>query len=159
MDLDALAQSLPTKEMSEGDVLLEQGTMSGKAYVLVEGLFEVSRDGLPLCVLDEKGAPIGEMAALLNTEHTATVTAQSAAKLLVIEDYAQFAKEHPEVMLHLARALAERLANTNRYVVHMQKQFDEILSAPEAPSPEKISKVRDLWDKFGEFMRTEIAPF
>ena len=156
-EIDTIADTLPTRDLREGERLIEEGTRTGRIYIVDRGAFDVSKDGLTLCAVDERGVPFGEISALLGGPHQATVTAQTSARVLVIADHERMTREHPEFMLYIARHLAQRLADTDGYVKELQQQFNAVYRQLEPG--EQTSRLKQIWDRFGELMRTEIADF
>ena len=114
----------PTERYRAGDVLLEEGHWSGKLFILVDGEVEVSRGGTGVAVLGEPGSMFGEMSALLELPHTATVRALTDVTVRSPEDAAGFLRAHPELAFHLARVLAQRLNAATTYLVDVKRQYD-----------------------------------
>jgi CRP-like cAMP-binding protein len=157
-DMELLSDSLPVRTLEAGEVLLQEGTYSGKAYLLDKGIFEVSREGMSICIVEERGAPFGEISALLRSSHQASVIARTEARVFVIEDFEAFARQNPGMTVHFARILAKRLAVTNEYIVKMQQQFEE--AAQEAKSKNEagtFDRLKRAWDSFGQVMRKQIS--
>ncbi len=126
LTLDILKQcdGVPMEHYRPGDVLLEEGHWSGKLFILVDGEVEVLRGGTAVAVLGEPGAMFGEMSALLELPHTATVRALTDVTVRVPEDAGQFLRDHPELAFHLARVLAQRLNAATTYLVDVKRQYD-----------------------------------
>jgi signal-transduction protein with cAMP-binding, CBS, and nucleotidyltransferase domain len=121
---DAIAQ-LPLKTFEEGDQVIEEGGAPGQLLFLESGTAEVSKAGLRLAKVRDKGAVFGEMSVLLNTPHTATVSAASAATFRIAEDPEGFMASNPDVAMYIARTLAGRLDGLNKYLVDVKAQFSE----------------------------------
>lgn len=66
-----------------GRVLTQQGRISDEAFIVVDGEAEVSVDG-DVVATSGVGEMIGEMGVLQNKARSATVTARTPMKLLVI---------------------------------------------------------------------------
>jgi CRP-like cAMP-binding protein len=66
---------------------------------------------------------MGEIAALLNSGHSADVVAATPASLYVIEHPRAFLREHPDFHLHVSELLAKRLSNLVRYLADVKQQF------------------------------------
>ncbi len=97
----------------EGTTLIEEGTKGREFFVLVEGTVDVSRDGRTLNTLGG-GSFFGEIALVSDTPRTATVTAASPVRLLVItgQSFQQLLARTPSIQAKVLAALAERLAPT-----------------------------------------------
>lgn len=119
-----LGADLPTQDMADGMVLLEEGQMTGRAYVLVSGALEVLRGGTQVSVLDEPGALVGEMSILLRAPHTATVRASGSVRVMLIEDAEGFFRSHPDLSWELARVVANRLNAATTYLVDIKRQYE-----------------------------------
>lgn len=124
LDILQHCDDVPTVHYRSGETLLEEGHWSGKLFILVEGDVEVSRGGTAVAVLGEPGAMFGEMSALLQMPHTATVRALTDVTVRVPEDAGSFLRDHPELAFHLARVLAQRLNAATTYLVDVKRQYD-----------------------------------
>lgn len=114
---------LPERHVGAGETLLISGATDTKLFVLIEGLIEVSNDGVQINTQTEPGSIFGEMSALLGIPYTADVKALSAARVYEIEDGEAFLRSHPEIAFYLARLLARRLKGASDYLVDLKKQF------------------------------------
>lgn len=115
--------AIPLKHIAGGTVLLEEGQMTGRVYVLAQGRIEVLRGGTQVTVLDEPGSLAGEMSVLLGVPHTATARALGDIRVHVIEGAADFFSAHPELSWLVARLLAHRLNAATTYLVDLKRQF------------------------------------
>ena len=73
----------PCKDFAPGAVLISEGETTGRLYILAEGSVEVLRGDTQVAVVGDPGAVFGEMSALLNRPHTATVKALTSGKVFV----------------------------------------------------------------------------
>src|SRR4051794_26581285 len=79
-----LAASLVTTvEFEPGDALVHEGGVGREAFVLLSGTATVTRDGTVVATA-RRGDVIGEVALLNDGYRTATVTADTAVKALVM---------------------------------------------------------------------------
>ncbi len=115
----------PRRRLAPGEVLLHEGERSGRLFVLIKGLVEVRRGDVEIALVDEPGAIFGEMAVLLDRPHTASVRAQGAAEVHVVEDAEAFLAARPGLTLPVARLLARRLDNLSSYLVDLKRQFQD----------------------------------
>jgi CRP/FNR family cyclic AMP-dependent transcriptional regulator len=144
--------ALPLRALSAGEVLIEENSVAGALYFLVEGALEVRKDDVQLAEVTELGAVFGEMSVLLHTVHTARVLASTAVVVRVAEEPEVFLRENPEVALYIGRILARRLNSLNRYLVDIKHQFadmgdhlgmvDEVLGALMNKHPRDIDRRR-----------------
>jgi CRP-like cAMP-binding protein len=69
------------------------------------------------------GAAFGEVAVLMDSDHSATVVAASTARLRYAQDGRAFLLSSPEVLLFLAKGLAARLDLVTRYLADLRNQY------------------------------------
>jgi CRP/FNR family cyclic AMP-dependent transcriptional regulator len=122
-DLLAQCAELPQRRSDAGSTIIEQGEVGGTVFVLVEGTVSIERDDTVLAVLDTPGALIGEMSTVLQRPASATVRAVTDITLLEATDGAAFLREHPDVLLEVARTLATRLDNLTGHLVDEKRQY------------------------------------
>ena len=117
--LDAgLKRSLP-----EGSVLLQEGIKSGKLLILADGRVEVRRGETLVAAVDEPGSVFGEMSALLDVPHTASVVAVTPVTIYAFDDANAYLRSDPEISLTVARVLAQRLNTVTTYLVDIKRQY------------------------------------
>jgi CRP/FNR family cyclic AMP-dependent transcriptional regulator len=124
-DVFSLSQGLPERRFAAGEELLGEGTHSGQLLVLIEGVVSVRRQGVAFVHLRDPGVFIGEIAALLGRAHTASVVAETPTRCYVIENAATNLAEHPDLLLGVARLLAQRLSALTAYLVDIKRQYGE----------------------------------
>jgi CRP/FNR family cyclic AMP-dependent transcriptional regulator len=112
-------------ELAPGEVLLREGERTGRLFVLASGCLEVYRGEVDIALIDEPGAVFGEMAALLDSPHTTSVRATTAASVHVVESPADYLAANPELVLPIARLLARRLRNVTSYLVDLKRQYGD----------------------------------
>lgn len=113
----------PVRSFAEGDVVISQGNSTGSLYVLIEGIAEVTKDGVAVTRTNEPGAIFGDLSALLGVPHTAEVRAAAPSRFHVVADARGYLERHPAMTLHLCRLLARRLDSLNQYLVNLKHQF------------------------------------
>lgn len=118
-----LTEHLPVVELGSGDEVIHEDTRTGSVWILVSGACEVLKDGVVVNVIDRPGAAIGEVAALTGADHGATVVATAPTVLRFAEDGRALLLEHPEILLHVATGLAERLDTITRYLADLRNQY------------------------------------
>lgn len=116
---------LPELALEVGDVLVQQGTSTGKLHVLIDGELSVLRDDTEVARIDEPGAIVGEMSIFLAAPHTATVTARQRSRVHVVEDGRAFLRSDPDVLLEVARTLAARLQMLTGYLADLKQQYGD----------------------------------
>ncbi|HEY0920735.1 cyclic nucleotide-binding domain-containing protein [Devosia sp.] len=118
----ALTRSQPRRTLDQGEALITEGDEGGELYVLESGRLDVVREGVVIASIDEPGALIGEMAVLLGTDHSATVRAETAVSVRVIEDPIPFLERTPLVALQVATLACARLDATSALLVELKKE-------------------------------------
>lgn len=119
-----LCRHLPLRTFAPGETILADGTRSGRLYILANGTVEVVKGDVQINTASEPGSFFGEIAALLDAPHTATVRALTACTCHVAEDPLVFMRSNPEIALELSRLLARRLHFVTTYLVDLKKQFE-----------------------------------
>jgi predicted GNAT family N-acyltransferase len=94
-----------------GDVIRHKGQHYRDMYLLTDGSVDVDRTGAGAAklVVSGTGAPIGEIGFLHGCPATATVTARTPTRALVLDDpmLARLERENPDLAAELLRKLAE----------------------------------------------------
>ena len=114
-ELIEVALSADEREAPTGHSLTEEGRVGREFFVLVEGAVTVRRAGRKLADLGP-GDWFGEIAILTYKPRTATVTAISPVRLLVISDRAfrRVVETTPRIALNVLRSVAARLERDAR---------------------------------------------
>jgi CRP-like cAMP-binding protein len=125
-------EDMTPRAFAPGEALIEEGRETGKLYVLKSGTVEVRRQGVVVTTIAEPGAVFGEMSALLDRPHTATVVAATPVEAYGLEHGLKFLEDRPALALHVAVLLAERLDNTTGLLTRLkagaaEKQHDTTL--------------------------------
>ena len=107
----AVAGVLRARRAERGERLIRKGDQADSMYFIVSGEVEVDQEtGAPKGRLTA-GDFFGEIALIADRTRTATVTAQSASKLLVLhkDDFESFMNAHPDLKNAVRVAAARRL--------------------------------------------------
>src|SRR6185369_10843606 len=83
--LKLLGKLKPT-DFAAGATLIAEGSSTAKLYVLSSGSLEVLRGEMSVATIDEPGAIVGEMAALLGRPASASVRARTPVTVYAIDD-------------------------------------------------------------------------
>ena len=112
-ELAEVASIADELDLPEGRRLIREGERGREFFVLLEGEAEVTRDGTPIATM-KSGDFFGEIALVSDAPRTATVTATTPVRVLVVTDRAfrSLLEHSPQIQLKVLRALAERLAPT-----------------------------------------------
>jgi len=110
-ELEQIAQIADEIDLREGKEMTTQGSRGREFFVLLDGDAEVTKDGRKINALSS-GDFFGEIALVSDSPRTATVTATSPIRALVITDRAfkRLLQDVPEVQASVLSALAARLA-------------------------------------------------
>ena len=114
-ELVEVAISSDEREAASGQVLTQEGQRGREFFVLIAGAVGVTRRGRKLADLGP-GDWFGEIAILTYKPRTATVTATSPVRLLVLSDRAfrHVVETTPRIALKVLRNVAERLEHDAR---------------------------------------------
>ncbi len=104
--------------------MLAEGTQTGMLYILVDGAVEILKGDFQIDVVSEPGALFGEVSALLDIPHMATVRVLNPSRVYKIDQAVDFLNNYPMVALEVARLLAQRLNGVTNYLVDLKKQFE-----------------------------------
>ena len=110
-ELEEIAHIADEIDLNEGKEMTREGSRGREFFVLLEGDADVTKDGQSINKLSS-GDFFGEIALVSDTPRTATVTATSPVRALVITDrsFRRLLDESPEIQRKVLVALAERLA-------------------------------------------------
>jgi CRP-like cAMP-binding protein len=111
------------RSLSAGDILIREGGVSGRLYVLIAGRLEILKGDTVVADVCEPGAVIGEMSVLLDQPHSATVRAAEASDIYEFADGAEFLRSHPLIATEIARQLAHRLSAATSYLADIKRQY------------------------------------
>jgi CRP/FNR family cyclic AMP-dependent transcriptional regulator len=121
----AACRHLPPLAVAPGTVLLEEGTATGRLFVLIDGELSIVRAGVEIATVNDPGAVLGEISALLGGPHTATVRAANPARVYRIENAAEFLLEETAIVFAIAQMLARRLKSASAYLADIKTQFQD----------------------------------
>ncbi len=113
-----------SRHFAAGEVVIDQGELTGELLVLLSGSVEILRDEVRLAKAAEAGVVFGEMSALLGGPATASVRALEPAVFAVIGEPREFLISHPEAGLYVAELLARRLDSLNKYLIDVKRQYE-----------------------------------
>jgi len=107
-EISTLADEL---SLPAGAKLIEEGRQGHEFFVLVEGEVDVQAKGRKLSSLSD-GAFFGEMALVSQRPRTATVTATSPVRVLVVHEsgFRRLLHDSPQISLKVLQTLADRAA-------------------------------------------------
>ena len=108
-ELAAMAQQTDDLDVPAGKVLAQEGEIGHEFFVIDQGTAEVTRGGEHVADLGP-GDFFGEMALLEEDRRTATVTASSPARVIVMtrQSFRALDRTMPDVHAAVAEAIASR---------------------------------------------------
>jgi CRP-like cAMP-binding protein len=111
-ELRELARSTDEVDLREGYVLVREGRPGREFFVLVDGSVQVTKNGRRIAELGG-GDWFGEIALLTKVPRTATVTATSAVRALVLTDrsFRRLVETMPSIAVKVLASVGERLAH------------------------------------------------
>ena len=109
--LEDVAHIADELDLPEGKLMAQEGDRGREFFVLLEGEADVTKGDRSINRLG-KGDFFGEIALVTHMPRTASVTAMSDVRVLVVteRDFAALLKRSPEISRGVAEALAERIA-------------------------------------------------
>jgi CRP/FNR family transcriptional regulator, cyclic AMP receptor protein len=113
-ELQAVARASDEVDLPAGRTLCEQGSIGREAFVIVEGTAEVHRNKKKVATFGP-GDCVGELALLDHGPRTATVTAATDIKVLVIgaREFAAIIDDVPPIAHKLLKSLAGQVRELN----------------------------------------------
>lgn len=145
---------LKEQTFEKGEHVLEEGKDSQNVFILKEGNVVVTADGNELCKANAPGTIFGEISVLLDSNHTASVTAEEQTTFYVVDDLLQYFDSNPTACLKVAQTLATRVMNMNNHFLEIKH---EILQTREITSANQgNSKLLSLVEKMDQFWGQDI---
>ena len=109
---------LPLATYRAGETILKAGSKTGRLLILESGAVAILKDSIEIATVDEPGAVLGEISALLDQPHSADVRTLKESQFRVA-DAAQIAN-NPNAMLYIAKNLARRLVAADDVLVQLR---------------------------------------
>jgi CRP/FNR family transcriptional regulator, cyclic AMP receptor protein len=123
LDVVASHPDLPLRSFEPGTILLDEGPATGRIYVLATGEIEIAKGDVSVARVVEPGSIFGEISALLDVGHSATVRAATTVTAYEIKDAARFLDTSPDLMRSVAQLLARRLIDATTYLTDLKHQY------------------------------------
>ena len=123
-DLLHSCRSMPVVNIEANQTILAEGDRTGLIFILIEGEVRISKRELEIIRLTEPGSILGEMSALLDLPHTATVTTLVPSRFYRV-DQPDFLRNNTDICYPLAVLLARRVNGVTNYLVDIKEQFSD----------------------------------
>lgn len=110
-ELQSITDSMHEANVAAGGIVTGEGGPGDGFFVIESGEAEVSVDGEPRGTLTA-GDHFGEIALLMGSERTATVTAKSELRCYALTpwDFRSLVEHHPSIAWRVLQSMAARLA-------------------------------------------------
>ena len=103
------------KHVQPGEVIIEEGTIDQRLFLLNRGCLEVVKGNAVVAVLSEKNTVFGELSSLLGSPRSCTVRAKSESEIMVIGNHIDdLIEKSPILTRSILITLATRLEETTR---------------------------------------------
>ncbi|HEX5795361.1 MAG TPA: cyclic nucleotide-binding domain-containing protein [Geminicoccaceae bacterium] len=147
--LEKLA-AFPIRVYDAGDVVLAEGSTTGRLMFLKSGAVDIVMNEVDLTRVEEPGAVFGDIGLLLGAPHTANVLAVRSSSFYMVEDAEGFLKSEPVAALYLATVLAARLDAVNHLVVEARRQA--------AATGQRRGLIGDMLDRLARALQLRVPP-
>lgn len=124
---DKLIASLPVVARRAGETVLSAGLKTDLLLILKKGAVVVLKDSIEIARVEQLGAVLGELSALLDRPHTAEVRALEDSQFYVAD--AGLLEKDPSMLLYVAQTLAQRLVDADTGLIELNKQLQAGQSA------------------------------
>lgn len=118
-ELDVVGQAITELPFGAGDVLIHEGATANEMYIVIEGEFEVTKEGEHVADVGQGGV-LGEMALLTHAHRHATVTAKTPARVLHVDgrQFANVLDEVPTIGVKMLPIVASRVIENSDHHQH-----------------------------------------
>jgi CRP/FNR family cyclic AMP-dependent transcriptional regulator len=118
-------EALPEESVGADKVILAEGEKSGLIFILIEGDVEILKRDLSITRITDPGAILGDISALLDIPHTATVKTVTPCRFYKVENQSDFLRTNTEICYPLAVMLARRLHSVTNYLADIKEQYKD----------------------------------
>jgi CRP/FNR family transcriptional regulator, cyclic AMP receptor protein len=113
--------ALPLETYRAGEMVLRDGTKTGRLLILKKGVVSVVKSGVEIAKVAEPGAVFGELSALLDEPHGADVRALEPSEFHVAAG--DLLMREPAALRYVATVLAGRLDLANRGLIELKSEL------------------------------------
>lgn len=109
-DLEEIGKLADEVDVAAGHVLMREGAIADEFFIVVDGSLAVERGGKAIAKLGP-GDFVGEIGLVDGGPRSATVTAETATRLLVVghREFHSLLAQHQGIQLQVLMALAKRV--------------------------------------------------
>jgi CRP/FNR family cyclic AMP-dependent transcriptional regulator len=118
-DLEEIGKLADEVDVPAGHVLMREGATAQEFFLVLDGSLLVERGGKTLSTLGP-GDFVGEIGLVDGGPRSATVTAESPSRLLVLgqREFHSLLAQHPGIQIQVLQALAHRVRQLAPEAVH-----------------------------------------
>jgi CRP-like cAMP-binding protein len=141
--LDEVLNSSSLLQCDAGDVIIQEGSIDSRIYILLSGSLEVCVGGKPVAAITRVGEVFGELALVNRDKRAASVIASSRALCLAVDQ--KFLQDlhpreedpafHAALFEFVARLVAKKLDTTSRRLAEVERELQALKDAQEAAAP------------------------
>jgi len=124
---------LPLAMYSAGEAVITAGSKSGRLLILKRGSVAILMGSTEIARVNDSGAVLGEISALLDQPHGADVRTLEDSEFYIAD--AALLRKDPIAVLHVARILAQRLVAADAGLAELKNQIQA------GQSPDTIGKL------------------
>lgn len=152
--LDEVLNSSSLLQCDKEDVIIQEGTIDSRIYILLNGELEVRISGKKVASISRVGDVFGELALVNQDKRAASVIASSRALCLAVDQ--KFLQDihpreedpafHAALFEFVARLVAKKLDSTSRRLAEVEKELRALkeaqaqLAAPVAKATKRASR-------------------
>lgn len=151
--LDDVLNSSNLIHAEPGDVIIKEGTIDSRIYVLLSGELEVKISGKKVAAITRSGEVFGELALVNQDRRAASVQAAIPSVCLAVDQ--KFLHDirpreedpafHASLYEFVARLIAKKLDATSRRLAEVEKELRELKAgAPSSTAPKPKAAVRKV---------------
>ena len=139
--LDDVLNSSSLLQCDKDDIIIKEGTLDSRIYILLSGELEVRINGKKVATISRVGDVFGELALVNQDKRAASVIAGSRALCLAVDQ--KFLQDthpreedpafHAALFEFVARLVAKKLDTTSRRLAEVEKELRLLKEAHEQP--------------------------